>query len=169
MTDLTPCPHWEEGNDVDRATWEECSRRCPLDKGVCGTCPAVAMTCPECACDLCGSPHVPSWADRKFGCPGPDGKRRMVCRPKFERALRVTHEYRADLARFPGDPQAKVDGPRALAKLIDQRKREGWILGKPGDFSSALNTRELPSNKALAEEAFKRAKARGFRSSDDAA
>jgi len=41
--------------------------------------------------------------------------------------------YRADLARFKGDPQAWVSGPMSLEKLKDRRRREdGWIIGKPG-------------------------------------
>ena len=62
-----------------------------------------------------------------------------------------------------------MDGPRTLRRLIDQRKREGWTLGKPGDFSSATDRPTLPTGKQMAEEAFKRAKARGFKSYDDAA
>ena len=35
-------------------------------------------------------------------------------------------DYREDLARFPGDPEAYVDGPRAVQKLWDKRRRQGW-------------------------------------------
>lgn len=34
--------------------------------------------------------------------------------------------YEPQLARFPGDPEANVNGRASLQKLADQRKREGW-------------------------------------------
>lgn len=34
--------------------------------------------------------------------------------------------YHATLARFPNDPQAYVESPGQLQKLVDQRRREGW-------------------------------------------
>jgi len=55
----------------------------------------------------------------------------------FSRALQGAdghgHDYRDDLAAYPGDPAAYVTGPRSLARLIDRRKREGWVPGKPYD------------------------------------
>lgn len=45
-------------------------------------------------------------------------------------------DYREDLARFKGDPRAFVDGPRSLAKLIDQTKREGADV-RPLDEAAA--------------------------------
>jgi len=67
------------------------------------------------------------------------------------------HDYRDDLARFPGDPDAFVDGPRALSLLKDKRKRDGWEL-KPIDM---VSSRDAPKG-SMAEEAFRRAKAKGF-------
>lgn len=37
-------------------------------------------------------------------------------------------DYREDLARFPGDPQAFVTTPQAVERLKSQRQREGWLL-----------------------------------------
>lgn len=37
-------------------------------------------------------------------------------------------QYRADLARYPGDPRAYVDGPRSLQKLLDLTQREGGTI-----------------------------------------
>jgi hypothetical protein len=52
---------------------------------------------------------------------------------RFRRSFDNT--YRADLSRFPNDPDAYVTGPDSLAKLIDKRKRAGWIVGKPGSMA----------------------------------
>lgn len=38
----------------------------------------------------------------------------------------IGSDYREDLARFPGDPEAFVTGPTSLRRLIDKRKRQGW-------------------------------------------
>ena len=40
--------------------------------------------------------------------------------------------YRHDLAEFKDDPAAYVTGPHSLQRLIEKRKRQGWIVGKPG-------------------------------------
>lgn len=74
------------------------------------------------------------------------------------------HDYRDDLARFPGDPQAHIDGPRALQKLKDQRQREGWRFHN--NFSDTLS--EAPDGPAektgeeMAREAYRRAAASNF-------
>lgn len=87
---------------------------------------------------FCPNDHKLSWADRRFGC-AKCGKRK--CR---KAKIRFTQrhdykDYREDLARFPGDPEAYVDSPTAVNKLIDKRKRDGWVMGRldeatvPGD------------------------------------
>lgn len=43
--------------------------------------------------------------------------------------------YRPDLSRFPNDPDAHVSGPDSLNRLIEKRKRAGWIVGKPGSLA----------------------------------
>lgn len=45
-------------------------------------------------------------------------------------------QYRSDLARFPNDPRAYVDGPRAIQKLIDQTRREGGHIAPLSDLSA---------------------------------
>lgn len=52
---------------------------------------------------------------------------------RFRRSFDNT--YRADLSRFPNDPDAYVTGPESLGKLIDKRKRAGWVVGKPGSLA----------------------------------
>jgi hypothetical protein len=71
-------------------------------------------------------------------------------------------DYRDDLARFAGDPEAYVDGPAALQKLIDKRKRQGWQMSR--DFSSALGEGPNPdqTTEEMAREAYERARAKGF-------
>ena len=53
------------------------------------------------------------------------GKVAKVPALRFKRSWK--REYREDLARFPSDPQANVTGPLALRRLVEQRKREGWV------------------------------------------
>lgn len=87
-----------------------------------------------------------------------------TCRFAFRHGMKGTmHDYRDDLARFPGDPQAYVDGPRAVQKLIDQRKREGWQFHK--DYSQALGDgpKSPKTGEQIAREAFERARDKGFK------
>lgn len=69
-------------------------------------------------------------------------------------------DYREDLAKFPGDPTAYVDGPRQLKRLMDSRKREGW------QFSNLDQARMDPPKtdptRSLAREAYEAARAKGF-------
>ena len=67
------------------------------------------------------------------------------------------HDYRDDLAAFVGDPDAFIDGPRALSKLKDKRKRQGWSFKKIDMVSS----RGAPKG-SMAAEAYRRAKNKGF-------
>ena len=81
------------------------------------------------------------------------------------------HDYREDMARFPGDPQAYVDGPTAVRKLRDRRLREGWVEGPPladvasGDAGNAVRPTEL-GGRPLIEKCFEEAKATGFSMND---
>lgn len=67
-------------------------------------------------------------------------------------------DYRDDLARFVGDPEAHVDGPRALKKLIDKRKRQGWQMGQ---LQSPTQPKQR-SSMEIVTESYLRAKAKGF-------
>lgn len=71
-------------------------------------------------------------------------------------------DYREDLARFPGDPEAFVDGPRALSKLMDKRKREGCIL-RPLDSAAGAHEGNLDPNRNLAAEAYEEAAKNNFK------
>lgn len=73
-------------------------------------------------------------------------------------------DYRDDLAAYPGDPEAQVDGPRAVQKLVDKRKRQGWHISK--DYPT-LNHPKLKSPREIAEEAYTRAKDKGFKPDED--
>lgn len=74
-------------------------------------------------------------------------------------------DYREDLAAKPNDPEAYVDGPRALRKLIDKRKRQGWQIGKLED--AAPSEPKFRSSEDVVREAYERAAAKGFTPSDD--
>jgi len=90
-------------------------------------------------------------------CGGPIQRIIQSCGIKIPHSMKVRVDYRDDLARYPGDPTAWVDGPRALSKLMDDRKRMGWEM-KPLEMTSKT---EAPKG-TLAAEAYKRAKAKGF-------
>lgn len=113
-------------------------------------------------CSSCPEPHEKSWIDERFGC-----KRRAP-------AMKISHvlkndgfDYRDDLARYAGDPQARVSGPRDVARLIDQRKREGWQFHK--DWASIADNKgpELKPSDQIVREAFEAAKARQFKSDNN--
>lgn len=70
------------------------------------------------------------------------------------------NDYRDDLARFAGDPEAYVDGPRSLQKLIDKRQRQGWQISRKFDAPAEPKLRPAED---VAREAFERAKAKGFK------
>lgn len=101
------------------------------------------------ACKECGHPvriaiqAVPHKVSRKLK--GADG---------------TGSDYRSDLARYPGDPRARVDGPAAVEKLIEQTKREG------AEVSTQPPTLTQPKTKTGEEilgEAYLAAKEKGFR------
>lgn len=78
------------------------------------------------------------------------------------------HDYRDDLAARPGDPDAWVDGPRALRRLIDRRKREGWVPGESyADIAASLkNTDPEPIDEKLILEDVREARAIVARGAD---
>lgn len=54
-------------------------------------------------------------------------------------------DYRDDLAAYPGDPDAWVDGPRSLRRLVDRRQREGWERGESyADIAASLKHTDPP-------------------------
>ena len=108
----------------------------------------------------------PNWISKRFGYPDKNGKRRTSFAIKLRHGMTDEGwaEYRSDLARFPNDPQAYVSGPRAKQKLIDQRKREGWVEGPSfAEVASSLNSEKKIDSEAMVREAYNRAEATGFR------
>lgn len=104
------------------------------------------------------------WPKTCWKCEAPDPQRVITTAAQ----VRIRHtmkgdmsDYREDLARFPGDPQAFVDGPRALKRLIDQRKREGCRIGTIEEAANFVPGGSEPKN--LAAEAYEAAKKNGFR------
>lgn len=104
-----------------------------------------------------------------LACPGT--VYRVIQRVQFKRSSRALrgesgsgHDYREDLAEYPGDPDAYVDGPRALQKLIDKRKRQGWQVGERSlsDVANAKPPAPMKSEE-IVKEAYNRAAAKGFR------
>lgn len=68
-------------------------------------------------------------------------------------------DYREDLARFPGDPRAYVDGPRSLKKLLDTTKREvekaGGSVRSLSDVAPPVDAENDPDEEApLFREAY---------------
>jgi hypothetical protein len=96
-----------------------------------------------------------------------DRLRRGMPGVKIRHALKGDcRDYRSDLARFPGDPQAYVDGPRALERLKTQRQREGWEFHKDWSHADAQPA-PMKSGEQIAREAYEAAAARGFNPSSD--
>lgn len=105
----------------------------------------------------CDQGHEQSWADQRFGC--------FECGLRKVQTFSLRHgmrgdmrDYREDLARFPCDPEALVDGPRALSKLKDKRKREGWEFQKERQTEPSIKKR---TSDEIVREAVQRAKAKG--------
>lgn len=74
---------------------------------------------------------------------------RRARRVRASASLRDDCSYRADLARFPNDPEAFVSGPHSLQRLVDKRKREGWVEGPP--LSELMDAPRTPKPPDLAE------------------
>ena len=96
----------------------------------------------------------------------PECGRGVYVQIRVKAAIKIPHhlkgdcrDYRDDLARYPGDPRAWVDGPRALRRLVDQTKREGAIVTKGFDTKRP----EIRSSEDVMNEAYQRAKAKGFK------
>ncbi len=115
-------------------------------------------------CDQCGSRweafrHMASpEADCVCGSPGTIVIQKVPTR--IRHAMKGDmRDYREDLARFAGDPEALVDGPKSLQKLIDKRKRQGWQMGPIQDMK-----RPKPvSSEQIVRESYEAAKARDFK------
>jgi len=69
-------------------------------------------------------------------------------------------DYRDDLARFAGDPEAYTDGPKSVQRLIDKRRRQGWTLGE--HFSGPTEPKSTTTSEERIRIAYKRAEAKGF-------
>jgi hypothetical protein len=102
------------------------------------------------------------------GCRKPDTSRRSA---RFKApAIKIPfglrgdcQDYRDDLARFPGDPEARVDGPAAVQRLIDKRKREGWQFHESwAAAADAKPTVERKTSEEIAREAYERARDNNF-------
>ena len=107
-----------------------------------------------------------SWISDRFGAPDKNGHRRVLHkRPilKWGMTDEGWTEYREDLARFPNDPQAFVSGPRAKQKLIDLRKREGWVEGPSFSEMAKEHKPKEVNSQEFVKEAFERAASTGFR------
>lgn len=126
----------------------------------------------------CGSDEFdveqPWAADALLGCPD-CGLRvyRTIGRVNFQFRHGMKgdcHDYREDMARFPRDPQAYVDGPAAVRKLRDRRLREGWVEGPrladmaTGDNGNAVRPAEElgQTGRPLIEACYEAAKKTGF-------
>jgi len=87
---------------------------------------------------------------------------------KLARDVHGGPDYREDHARFKGDPEAWVDGPRSLQKLMDARKRDGWQMSRDlsvyhdTDCASATGAATPEQDEALKHEAYEEARAGGF-------
>jgi len=107
-----------------------------------------------------------SWISERFGYPDENGHRHTTFSIKLRHGMKDENwsEYRADLARFPNDPQAFLDGPAAKKRLIEQRKREGWTLGPSfSEIASSFTDEKKVDSEAMVREAYRRAEATGFR------
>lgn len=92
--------------------------------------------CGNCAreCDVAQSIHDPPLVDCS-SCGVPLLER--VIRPSRYLGVRVRTDgagYQPGLARYPGDPRAYCDGPRAVSKLTDWHKRRGRVVADPDDI-----------------------------------
>lgn len=106
-------------------------------------------------CPSCGETEGHGRYDLMWGC-----DRRFVPGVIVKRNSRGDmRDYREDLARFPNDPEALVDGPTALRKLKDKRKREGWELKK---IDKGSRPKPKPAGQLL-REAYQEARRKGFR------
>ena len=114
-----------------------------------------------------------SWVTDRFGLPNKRGRRKVLHkRPIIRWGLRDENwvDYRDDMARFPGDPEAMVNGPTSVKKLIDKRKRQGWIEGLPfNEMQPKTEDMELPkvNSEEFVREAYRRAEATGFALEDE--
>jgi len=116
-------------------------------------------------------PSVPGelWDDKKTR--HREAMKGRIARPYLKRSARASrgadghgNDYREDLAEFPNDPDAYVQGPHSLQKLIDKRKRQGWLVGDRSlqDVADAPAGVAPMSTEEIMQKAYKRAEAKGF-------
>lgn len=106
----------------------------------------------------CRRGHVQNWADKKFGC----GRCGMRQGPGFAFSHTLKNDgkdYREDLARFPNDPEAYVNGKADVQKLLDKRKRQGWV---ESEFKMESDHKP-PTPEENVQTAYERAKAKNFK------
>ena len=92
----------------------------------------------------CSKGHPQSWADKKFGCYECGERNTQLMKRRISRRSDGP-DYHPELARFPGDPEARTSSKRDLDKLIDKRKREGWQLQSLSNVDKSKKELELPS------------------------
>lgn len=88
---------------------------------------ALGKGCTECAQPFSATHLMQEDLNACGACGG--AVRRVISRVQ----VRIRHtqkanfeDYRPELARFPGDPEAKVTSDYQLNKLIEKRQRQGW-------------------------------------------
>lgn len=99
--------------------------------------------------------------------PEPEVQRSSRTSPRFNMKSinrRCDIDYREDLSRFPGDPEAYVSSPKELQKLIDKRKREGWRVGERSLEDASRGPATFKGPDQVAREAYEAAKANNFSS-----
>jgi len=89
-------------------------------------------------CDDCGEDHEFTWADERFGyhraqdmIGSPPRRTRAAIKTNFKPG------YKSGLARFPNDKEAYVESDYQWKKLIDKRKRQGWVQRDWSDLHTA--------------------------------
>lgn len=92
-------------------------------------------------------------------CPECPARVRRVIHNQSQTVIKAKHragfvDYREDLARFRGDPQAFVNSPQQVDRLVEKRKREGWRVRDEdwGDMASTLPSGSLDEAPAISEE-----------------
>jgi len=133
--------------------------------------PAYTYTCDS--CDEADQLHVHGMTvDPFIGCSRGHRMRRKVGRVNFRfRLTQSPHyqDYREDLARFKGDPEAYVNSDYQVNKLRDKRLRQGWVEGPPIDEchynegDDDPNTIKIEDDPTAVHRAYERAKANNFK------
>lgn len=101
-------------------------------------------------CDACGL-ETETWHTMASPVPsvcGAHGPMRIVVGALGIAGMKIKNEgagYQPGLARRPNDPEAWVDGKRALNKLVDKRKRQADRRGIDLRVGSARDVMKDPS------------------------